>query len=604
VTHASNTLAEYVDGTRAVTTDVTFAHLAGQSGALTYYGIAGNTFTSPAWVDVATMVSYSTTNAQAVSVDASGTLTLRGNSHTTSDLEAQMSCNARTANQKTVKANLYPLELDVDAGMTTGFQFQQSSNALPIQLRVRGITSTGNRAITAFGIKVYGYNPAILSSQTSNGASFVSSGQFSGTASELDGIYNSVVGGLARVVGADSTSTANGGSTGLFVGTLTLGVVGSGVTLIDFEIEVMEIYDTQAAVQATKLQYVDALAAVGYASVGVRGRRRLGQVAWHGSAAEVGTPASQLAALSRSSFRLSQGRALQSGTCDPCASRVWGDFNGDCNFLADDVSALQRFSLYRLNVDAFNAGNAVDPLDQLAGTDLPATYHTANSVTGCLDFIQLQANPTRDILEGSFATTGPRYQAARIDATDSQHLLSAVVKDYRLLTDLNASCVESSVAGSANRELRIVTRLVGGDGQNGATVGADPARTDVFAELRVSPAAAAFEVGVGTAVTDRDPAGGFADGGALMKLAHIGGGYYELRLQPRDVSSSVSYAYQFALLIETRTAAGAQESPKMNKPWLGSSILPYTDSGFSFKPIWGGGGKGRGGDGGGGEGLV
>lgn len=68
-----------------------------------------------------------------------------------------------------MKANLLPLELDVDAGVSSGFQFQQAvgANRLPIELRVRGITSVGSRAITAFGFKVYDYDTSILSSHSS-----------------------------------------------------------------------------------------------------------------------------------------------------------------------------------------------------------------------------------------------------------------------------------------------------------------------------------------------------------------------------------------------------------------------------------------------------
>ena len=572
-TGPESTLMDYVDGLSAAPTDVTFAQMDGQSGALTYNNIGGSAFTSPQWVDITTMVSFSTSNAQAISVDATGTLTMRGNAYTAVGLEAQLSCSTGMSIQKTVKANLNPLELDVDAGEASGFQFQQSSNLLPIKLRVRGITSVAHRAITAFGIRVYGYDTSILSSRSSDGAAFSSSGLYSGTASELDGTYNSVVGGLARVVGADSTSTASGGSVGLEIGTLTLGVVGSGVTLIDVEIENLEIYDTQSAVKATELQYVGAVAAVGYVSVDGQRRRRLAQ-------ADARTPPSQLATYPRQSQRRTQT------ACDPCASLVWGDFNGACNFLPTDVSALQRLVLDRLS---FSGGSGADPLETVDWTTYPAT--------GCEDFIQQQANPTRDVMD--FGQSDPRYLAVLVDATDTQHLLSASVKNYRLLANLNASCTDSSVPGSANREVRIVARLVGGDGQNAGTVGADPLRTDVFAELRVSPAAADFEVNVGSVVTGRMPAAGFPDSsfsgmgpdqsGSLMQFLHIGSGYYELRMQPQDASNAVEFSYEFALLVETKTAALAQYDPGSFKPWLGSSVLPYTESGFSFKPVWGGG---------------
>ena len=37
--------------------------------------------------------------------------------------------------------------------------------------------------------------------------------------------------------------------------------------------------------------------------------------------------------------------------CDPCSAQVWGDFNGDCQFLASDVLALSSFVLARASFE-------------------------------------------------------------------------------------------------------------------------------------------------------------------------------------------------------------------------------------------------------------
>jgi hypothetical protein len=249
------------------------------------------------------------------------------------------------------------------------------------------------------------------------------------------------------------------------------------------------VYDTLAGSKATELQYVSALAAVGYVSVSAGSRARrlqdMGLPETGARSATASTPAVRLAASLRSG-RLARRRVLSG--CDPCASLVWGDFNGDCNFLPTDVSALQRFSLVRLT-SAFNAGVGSDPLNLVDWTSFPADE--------CADFIKLQANPTRDVMD--YPVGDARYLKPSVDATDAQHLLRAMVKDYRLLASLNASCAQASAAGSG--ELRIVAHLVGGDGQNVGEVGADPARTDVFAELRMSPAPSSYDVSVGATVS-------------------------------------------------------------------------------------------------------
>ena len=58
------------------------------------------------------------------------------------------------------------------------------------------------------------------------------------------------------------------------------------------------------------------------------------------------------------------------------------------------------------------------------------------------------------------------------------HLLRASVEKRRFVSELTVQCVPSSVAGSANDELQVLVRLVGGLGQQAATVGASA--SDLF----------------------------------------------------------------------------------------------------------------------------
>ena len=180
-----------------------------------------------------------------------------------------------------------------------------------------------------------------------------------------------------------------------------------------------------------------------------------------------------------------------------------------------------------------------------------------------------------------FAQGDPRYLKPAIDATDSQHLLRALVKDYRFLADLNASCVQSSVAGSTIDVLRIIAQVVGSDGQNVGMVGADPSRTDGVRRAAREPCCDHVRRG---RWLRRDgplsihPADGLPSELLLWDGSRPGRGAravqpHRRRLlraaecQPWDSTNSVDFSYEFALLVETWSAAGAQEAPNNFKPW-------------------------------------
>jgi len=592
----SSTMSQYVNTTIAIATTLTLAQSSGQSAPMTYVDIASSAFTSPQWLDVTQLVTFRSASAGAISVDAYGALTLRGNAYAPIGVSASVTCAPSISTTYGIAPNLLPLEMDVDVGSQVGVQFQQSGNSLPIDIRVRGITSVPNVAITAFSVVVYGYDTSILSSRVSNGSTFVSSGQFAGVQAQLDGLAGptNVVGSAATISGANLKSTASGGASGLNVGTLTLGVVGSGVTLIRVDVDEIQVTNTLTTNVYADVQFVPALAGVGYASITLARGRSSGRRRMRDADADADADDADGMLLDhRDTYTPSahspkhRHRQLVSSTCNPCTSLVWGDFNGDCTFSPSDVTALQNFTLQRL-ISPFNSGVASDPL--------MTTSWTLNPATSCADFIRLQANPTRDVM--SYGAGDSRYLAPQIDATDAQHLLLVQAKKYRLLADLNATCDAEW--------LHIFAYVVGGDGQILTTVASDPALTSVYAEVRVSPGlrdTTALSVSVGTPISSRTPAGGFPpstvgnmgtnQSGALVQLASVGNGYYEARMRQLQYYTNVSY--EFALLVETVTSGGTQYTPESFKPWLGSSILPYTASGFKFAPVWGGGTQSSGG---------
>eukprot|EP00966_Prymnesium_polylepis_P273333 6314725-Prymnesium_polylepis.1 len=79
-----------------------------------------------------------------------------------------------------------------------------------------------------------------------------------------------------------------------------------------------------------------------------------------------------------------------------------------------------------------------------------------------------------------------------------------------------------------------------------------------------------------------------AQAGYVLRAAYVGDGYFQVRFQPFDPSSSLNFTYQVAVLVETSTPAGDRFMPDSYKAFLGSSLTPYTDYGLSFNPIWGG----------------
>ena len=59
------------------------------------------------------------------------------------------------------------------------------------------------------------------------------------------------------------------------------------------------------------------------------------------------------------------------------------------------------------------------------------------------------------------STADARYLKPKVDPVDTQHLLSTTVKKWRLLADMSAGCVPSTVAGSIAKDAFIQMQVCG-----------------------------------------------------------------------------------------------------------------------------------------------
>ena len=174
---------------------------------------------------------------------------------------------------------------------------------------------------------------------------------------------------------------------------------------------------------------------------------------------------------------------------DPCVAMVWGDFNGDAALDGNDVGELSSMIVSRntWQQGGLAASSPEDPLSDGGWLDvLGRTSHKGNQA--CIDFLALQANPSRDIIAVASASDY-RYMRAEVSPVDQLHLQRAITKLYRFVTDIETLCVTPSVAASATRDLVINIGLAGGDGHGsgGINTPSDPAVTDVYVELKVTP---------------------------------------------------------------------------------------------------------------------
>ena len=309
------------------------------------------------WLDLSSLVTFASTRPSALAVSSVGAVTLLDNHAEAIELTANVACAASVTTVASMHANLRAAAMDVDFGSLSGLQFAHApgSSQLDVPVHVRPASGT---TLKAFQIKLGPLPASALDSTT--GASWSDGGAFSGIATQFDNPSTEVV-----LSASDTASTV---SSQVTLGTVRLNVVGSGVTLIEGEIASLVVQD--GAGTNTEVQYAAVVAGRGYVSLA--GQR------WRVLAGAPLTSAAQLSA--RAGARR---RQLQS--CDPCTARVWGDFNGDCQFLTSDVLALSEFVLSR---EQFEDGRQ---------TSDPLLTHTGVNGHSCA-FLREQANPSHDLM--------------------------------------------------------------------------------------------------------------------------------------------------------------------------------------------------------------
>ena len=98
-----------------------------------------------AWIDAASVLSFSSDAAAALTVDAHGQLTQHANWPAAVLLSASLACEPSMRATLEVHSNLHPAPADVDFGQPSGAQFQQLGGTLPVPVRLR--TPDGHRLL-------------------------------------------------------------------------------------------------------------------------------------------------------------------------------------------------------------------------------------------------------------------------------------------------------------------------------------------------------------------------------------------------------------------------------------------------------------------------
>ena len=368
---AGGTLALERSGTLA--TSVTVRYTTPQ-GTFSYSGLHSADYAG--WLEAAAMVRFNSSAPAAISVSEDGTLTLLDNAAAPVSLTAVVACPGLPATAVSTAvsavANLQPGEMDVDLGEEAGLQFGQESPGAPLRVKVR-LRPMAGYFMTSFQIRLGALDTSILSSASTLGGRWVDYGAYSGIVDQMGDPPSEVV-----LAASNPTSTQQ---SAVEIGEVFLAVVGSGVTLIDGVIQSMLVRTRKERALHSEVQGQPIVAGRGYAVVSAARRtRRL--MSMHLAAAGA-TGGGGLATVPAPRPALDSRRVLQTA-CDPCAARVWGDFNGDCKFLSSDVDYLWQLILNRL--EFVDGASPTDPLD--------TPSWTVHDASGCAEFVQLQANPS------------------------------------------------------------------------------------------------------------------------------------------------------------------------------------------------------------------
>ena len=475
-------------------------------------------------VDISTLV-LSTSEPSVVSINATGWITQLANAKDTISLQAVLACNASVWGTSTLRSNLQPSVNDVDLGQDLGFQFQQVGDVLDVPVHVRIPT---DRRLINFQLLAT-FDPDVM---TSKGASF-SSGAFSGVDATL-----SDPPGNFQLLASNLLSTASGL---IDVGTVTLQVVSSGVTLVEgFIVELITLDENDAE---HRLSQARMFAGTGFAEVHV-GRRQLARLA-----DATGMPSTYVAdyALLRSVSTRRRATSVDL-LCEPCTAQVYGDIDGDCTFSSGDLLAFQRLTV---DMQQFlEGGRPTSPLDEMP-----------------CDFVRAQANPNLD--------------SAVADALDVAYIKSTLLRHTRFLENVVVTCDGSDLLVQF---LLVEGVNISSPSQN---VPAEKASVDALVEIH----AADFGLeNVNTITQDvivgqENSARGLSSPGAiLIDTVPLGNGIFEAKVRPDVVWTQSTNPIQVSILVETKDSEGAKSEPRY-KAFNGASIEPYTSQGISFSPL-------------------
>lgn len=501
------------------------------------------------WVEVAELLSFSSSEPSVVAVSATGNLTLLANGAARVVISAQSVCIDEVAasyapDRVSMWANLLPEPGGVDLGNLLGPQFVSYLGMLPVAVRIH--VPLGERLVN-FQVVVGPFDTTIISSR---GGFYLDAGGFSGVEDTLNDPQSEF-----QLAASDAASTASGL---VEIGTVMLAINGSGTAFISGE--VVELITITSAGEQRSYGGVDIAAGAGFVTVPVSvdaGRRLLAREALPH------TP---------SRPRPSR-RRLQTGSCnDPCTEAgggmILGDISGDCKFTSADVLRLQTLVSER---SAFMQG--LSPLDPLMSL---------------CPWQQQQANPSRDTVGGGGNVLSLGAEP-KVDLQDAQHLLFAVARKYRFLYDVSPSCVEAE--GPFDGGFSLVVRVR--SGERDTSPDATPFQTDVRMELQFllessNPAEGELSFEVAFDAGSNGAPGGLplSDGGTIVADAeYIGSGLYQVVVRPINAGGGGRVTMRAAVLVETKDSSGAKEVPRRYKAFHGASIAPYSTSGLTFSPI-------------------
>jgi len=178
------------------------------------------------WVDVAELLTFTSTEPAAVSVGPAGVLTLHANSPSRVAIDAASACGGETdptypTANVLLWANLSPGPADVDLGNLHGAQFVAAGDTLPVEVRIQ--VPDGERLVN-FQVVVH-LDPAVVSSR---GGFYVDAGGFAGVESTLNDPPSEF-----QLAASNSASTASGL---VVVGTVHLAVQAPGAAPVTGEI--------------------------------------------------------------------------------------------------------------------------------------------------------------------------------------------------------------------------------------------------------------------------------------------------------------------------------------------------------------------------------